>query len=194
MRYCLHATVEVLTTRRHMPAMAAFAAYADDLPRVLITISARHRRATTTVTARNGAPGPDGPFGAQGSSAIVIDANLDEALKWAQTPCQRWGSVEIRPVARRYAPGQGGTTPFALPGRRQSYGRLPALLAAPGRHRGRRDGGRCHGAGVDPWPWTSDSRRPGCWSSRATGSATREVGGQEAKRPLAETDWGSDHR
>ncbi|HEY6573485.1 MAG TPA: hypothetical protein VI029_00845 [Mycobacterium sp.] len=44
---------------------------------------------------------------------FVIDVpNLDEALKWAQAnPANGWGSVEIRPVARTYAPGRGWYNP-----------------------------------------------------------------------------------
>ena len=105
-----------LTEEDMAPAMAAFAAYADDLSAagVLITTEVLDTvDATTTVTARNGAPEvQDGPFAdtkEKLGGIFVIDVpNLDEALKWAQrNPANGWGSVEIRPVARTYAPGRG---------------------------------------------------------------------------------------
>jgi hypothetical protein len=73
--------------------------------------------ATTTVTARNGTPEiQDGPFAdtkEKLGGIFVIDVpNLDDALKWAQrNPANGWGSVEIRPVARTYAPGRGWYNP-----------------------------------------------------------------------------------
>ncbi|MDT5324319.1 MAG: hypothetical protein QOF25_1471, partial [Mycobacterium sp.] len=109
-----------LTEEDMAPAMAAFAAYADDLSAagVLITTEVLDTvDATTTVTARNGTPEiQDGPFAdtkEKLGGIFVIDVpNLDDALKWAQrNPANGWGSVEIRPVARTYAAGRGWYNP-----------------------------------------------------------------------------------
>jgi hypothetical protein len=109
-----------LTEEDMAPAMAAFAAYADDLSAagVLITTEVLAPvEATTTVTARNGAPEiQDGPFADTkeklGGIFVIDVANLDEALKWAQrNPANGWGSIEIRPVARTYAPERGWYNP-----------------------------------------------------------------------------------
>jgi hypothetical protein len=125
MRYCLLMHYQEgssigLTEEDMAPAMAAFAAYADDLSAagVLITTEVLDTvDATTTVTARNGAPEiQDGPFAdtkEKLGGIFVIDVpNLDDALTWAQrNPANGWGSVEIRPVARTYAPGRGWYNP-----------------------------------------------------------------------------------
>ncbi len=125
MRYCLLMHYQEgpsigLTEEDMAPAMAAFAAYADDLSAagVLITTEVLAPvEATTTVTARNGAPEvQDGPFADSkeklGGIFVIDVANLDEALKWAQrNPANGWGSVEIRPVARTYAPERGWYNP-----------------------------------------------------------------------------------
>lgn len=121
MRYCLLMHYEEgsslgMTEEDMAPAMAAFAAYADDLSAagVLITTDVLDVVAsTTTVTARDGAPEiQDGPFAdtkEKLGGIFVIDVpDLDEALKWAQrNPATGWGSVEIRPVARTYAANRG---------------------------------------------------------------------------------------
>jgi hypothetical protein len=121
MRYCLLMHYEEgsslgMTEQDMAPAMAAFAAYADDLSAagVLITTEVLDVVAsTTTVTARNGAPEiQDGPFAdtkEKLGGIFVIDVpDLDEALKWAQrNPANGWGWVEIRPVARTYAADRG---------------------------------------------------------------------------------------
>jgi hypothetical protein len=124
-RYCLLMHYEEgpsigLTEEDMAPAMAAFAAYADDLSAagVLITTEVLASvDATTTVTARNGTPEvQDGPFADTkeklGGIFVIEVGNLDEALKWAQrNPANGWGSVEIRPVARTYAAGRGWYNP-----------------------------------------------------------------------------------
>lgn len=121
MRYCLLMHYQEgpsigLTEEDMAPAMAAFAAYADDLSAAGVLIATDVLdgvEATTTVTARNGTPEvQDGPFAdtkEKLGGIFVIDVpNLDEALKWAQrNPATAWGSVEIRPVGRTYAPGRG---------------------------------------------------------------------------------------
>lgn len=121
MRYCLLMHYEEgpsvgLTEADMAPAMAAFAAYADDLSAagVLITTDVLDAVAnTTTVTARGGVPEiQDGPFvdtkEKLGGIFVIEVADLDEALAWAQrNPANGWGSIEIRPVARTYAPGRG---------------------------------------------------------------------------------------
>ena len=125
MRYCLLMHYEEgpaigLTEEDMAPAMAAFAAYADDLSAAGVLIATEVLDAvatTTTVTARNGAPEvQDGPFAdtkEKLGGIFVIDVpDLDEALKWAQrNPANGWGSVEIRPVARTYAAGRGWYQP-----------------------------------------------------------------------------------
>ena len=125
MRYCLlmhyqEGSAIGLTEEDMAPAMAAFAAYADDLSAagVLITTEVLDTvEATTTVTARNGTPEiQDGPFADTkeklGGIFVIDVSNLDEALKWAQrNPANGWGSVEIRPVARTYTPGRGWYNP-----------------------------------------------------------------------------------
>ena len=125
MRYCLLMHYEEgpslgLSEEDMAPAMAAFAAYADDLSAagVLITTEVLDSVASsTTVTARNGTPEvQDGPFAdtkEKLGGIFVIDVpDLDEALAWAQrNPANHWGSVEIRPVARTYAVGRGWYNP-----------------------------------------------------------------------------------
>jgi hypothetical protein len=125
MRYCLLMHYQEgpsigLTEEDMAPAMAAFAAYADDLSAAGVLIATDvldTADATTTVTARNGAPEiQDGPFAdtkEKLGGIFVIDVpNLDDALKWAQkNPANGWGSVEIRPVARTYAAGRGWYNP-----------------------------------------------------------------------------------
>jgi hypothetical protein len=125
MRYCLLMHYQEgssigLTEEDMAPAMAAFAAYADDLSAagVLITTEVLDSvDATTTVTARNGAPKiQDGPFADSkeklGGIFVIDVPDLDEALKWARrNPANGWGSIEIRPVARTYVAGQGWVSP-----------------------------------------------------------------------------------
>jgi hypothetical protein len=109
-----------LTEEDMAPAMAAFQQYADDLSAAGVLIGTEVLEsvvATTTVTARNGNPEiQDGPFADTkeklGGIFIIDVANLDEALKWAQrNPANRWGSIEIRPVARTYATDRGWYVP-----------------------------------------------------------------------------------
>jgi hypothetical protein len=125
MRYCLLMHYEEgsslgMTEEDMAPAMAAFAAYADDLTAagVLVTTEVLDVvESTTTVTARNGTPEiQDGPFADTkeklGGIFVIDVADLDEALTWAQrNPANGWGSVEIRPVARTYAADRGWYTP-----------------------------------------------------------------------------------
>jgi hypothetical protein len=125
MRYCLlmhyqEGTEVGLTEEDMAPAMEAFKAYADDLSAAGVLIDTEVLEsvvATTTVTARTGAPEvQDGPFADTkeklGGIFIIEVDNLDEALKWAQrNPANSWGSVEIRPVARTYAADRGWFTP-----------------------------------------------------------------------------------
>lgn len=125
MRYCLLMHYQEgpaigLTEADMAPAMAAFAAYADDLSAagVLITTEVLDAaEATTTVTAREGRLEiQDGPFAdtkEKLGGIFVIDVpNLDEALKWAErNPAKDWGSIEIRPVARTYVPERGWYNP-----------------------------------------------------------------------------------
>lgn len=125
MRYCLlmhyqEGSALGLTEEDMAPAMAAFNAYADDLSAagVLITTEVLDTvTASTTVTARNGAPEvQDGPFAdvkeKLGGIFVIEVADLDEALEWAhRNPANGWGSVEIRPVARTYTAGRGWYTP-----------------------------------------------------------------------------------
>jgi len=109
-----------LTEEDMAPAMAAFAAYADDLsaPGVLIDTEVLESVvATTTVTARGGAPEiQDGPFADTkerlGGVFVIEVPDLDTALAWARRcPAAEWGSVEIRPVAVTYARGKGWYQP-----------------------------------------------------------------------------------
>jgi hypothetical protein len=125
MRYCLLMHYEEgsslgMTEEDMAPAMAAFAAYADDLSAagVLITTEVLDVVATTTtVTARTGNPEvQDGPFADTkeklGGIFVIDVADLDEALTWARrNPANGWGSIEIRPVARTYAPDRGWFQP-----------------------------------------------------------------------------------
>jgi hypothetical protein len=72
---------------------------------------------STTVTTRGGELLiQDGPFADTkeklGGIFVIDVANLDEALQWAQrNPANGWGSIEIRPVARTYAPERGWYNP-----------------------------------------------------------------------------------
>jgi hypothetical protein len=125
MRYCLLMHYEEgsslgLTEEDMAPAMAAFAAYADDLSAagVLVGTDVLDVAATTTtVTARHGTPEiQDGPFADTkeklGGIFVIEVPDLDAALAWAQrNPANGWGSVEIRPVARTYAAGRGWYQP-----------------------------------------------------------------------------------
>jgi len=125
MRYCLLMHYQEgssigLTEEDMAPAMAAFAAYADDLSAagVLVTSEVLDTvDATTTVTARNGTPEiQDGPFADTkeklGGIFVIEVPDLDAALEWAQrNPANGWGSVEIRPVARTYQVDRGWFAP-----------------------------------------------------------------------------------
>ena len=125
MRYCLLMHHEEgssigLTEADMAPAMAAFAAYADDLSAAGVLIAAEVLdgvTSTTTVTARNGtAEIQDGPFADTkeklGGIFVIEVPDLDEALRWAQrNPANGWGAIEIRPVARTYAVGRGWYQP-----------------------------------------------------------------------------------
>lgn len=125
MRYCLlmhyqEASEVGLSAEDMAPAMEAFKAYADDLTAAGVLIDTEVLEpvvASTTVTARSGAPEiQDGPFAdtkEKLGGIFVIDVDdLDEALKWAQrNPANSWGSVEIRPVARTYAADRGWYNP-----------------------------------------------------------------------------------
>jgi hypothetical protein len=125
MRYCLLMHYQEgssigLTEEDMAPAMAAFAAYADDLSAagVLVTTEVLDTvDATTTVTARNGTPEiQDGPFAGTkeklGGIFVIEVPDLDAALEWAQrNPANGWGSVEIRPVARTYQVDRGWFAP-----------------------------------------------------------------------------------
>ncbi|QEN14321.1 YciI family protein [Mycolicibacterium sp. ELW1] len=125
MRYCLLMHYEEgssvgLTEADMAPAMAAFAAYADDLSDAGVLIATEVLDVvanTTTVTARGGAPEiQDGPFADTkeklGGIFVIEVSDLDEALAWARrNPANGWGSIEIRPVARTYAPGRGWYQP-----------------------------------------------------------------------------------
>ncbi|HJT90926.1 MAG TPA: YciI family protein [Mycobacterium sp.] len=125
MRYCLlmhyQEGSEVGLTEEDMaPAMEAFNAYANDLTAAGVLIDTEVLEsvvATTTVTARNGAPEvQDGPFidtkEKLGGIFVIEVENLDEALMWAhRNPANGWGSVEIRPVARTYAADRGWYNP-----------------------------------------------------------------------------------
>lgn len=125
MRYCLlmhyqEAGELGLTEQDMAPAMAAFQAYADDLAAAGVLIDTEVLEpveATTTVTARTGAPEiQDWPFidtkERLGGIFVIEVADLDEALKWARrNPANDWGSVEIRPVARTFAADRGWYTP-----------------------------------------------------------------------------------
>ncbi|GLP75755.1 hypothetical protein TUM20983_28650 [Mycobacterium antarcticum] len=125
MRYCLLMHYEEgssigLTDEDMAPAMAAFAAYADDLSEagVLITSEVLDAVAsTTTVTSRTGvAEIQDGPFADTkeklGGIFVIEVPNLDEALTWAKrNPANGWGVIEIRPVTRTYAAGRGWYEP-----------------------------------------------------------------------------------
>lgn len=125
MRYCLLMHYEEgstlgLTEEDMAPAVAAFRAYADELSAagVLITTEVLDVVAnSTTVTARHGAPEvQDGPFADTkeklGGIFVIDVADVDEALSWAhRNPASGWGSVEIRPVAKTYAPDRGWYQP-----------------------------------------------------------------------------------
>ncbi len=125
MRYCLLMHYEEgpsvgLTEHDMAPAMAAFAAYADDLTAAGVLVSTEVLdvvASTTTVTARHGTPEvQDGPFvdtKEKLGGIFVIDVpDLDEALSWAhRNPAANWGSIEIRPVARTYSADRGWLTP-----------------------------------------------------------------------------------
>jgi hypothetical protein len=125
MRYCLLMHYQEagdigLSEEDMAPAMAAFRAYADDLQAAGVLIDTEVLEpvlATTTVTARNGkAEIQDGPFADTkerlGGIFVIEVADLNEALKWAQAnPANRWGSIEIRPVARTYAAARGWYSP-----------------------------------------------------------------------------------
>ncbi|MFW3117891.1 DGPFAETKE family protein [Mycolicibacterium mageritense DSM 44476 = CIP 104973] len=109
-----------LTDEDMEPARAAFARYADDLDAAGVLIGTQvlqSAAASTTYTARNGAPEiQDGPFAdtrERLGGVFVIDvADLDAALSWARRcPAAQWGAVEIRPVAVTYRSGQGWYAP-----------------------------------------------------------------------------------
>ncbi|WP_396916685.1 YciI family protein [Mycolicibacterium sp.] len=125
MQYCLlmhyqEGSEAGLTDEDMEPARAAFARYADDLDAAGVLIGTQvlqSAAASTTYTARNGAPEiQDGPFAdtrERLGGVFVIDvADLDAALSWARRcPAAQWGAVEIRPVAVTYRSGQGWYAP-----------------------------------------------------------------------------------
>ncbi|OKH84378.1 YciI family protein [Mycolicibacterium sp.] len=125
MQYCLLMHYQEgpeagLTDEDMEPARAAFARYADDLDAAGVLIGTQvlqSASASTTYTARNGAPEiQDGPFAdtrERLGGVFVIDvADLDAALSWARRcPAAQWGAVEIRPVAVTYRSGQGWYAP-----------------------------------------------------------------------------------
>ncbi|BBX36912.1 MULTISPECIES: YciI family protein [Mycolicibacterium] len=125
MQYCLLMHYQEgpeagLTDEDMEPARAAFARYADDLDAAGVLIGTQvlqSAAASTTYTARNGAPEiQDGPFAdtrERLGGVFVIDvADLDAALSWARRcPAAQWGAVEIRPVAVTYRSGQGWYAP-----------------------------------------------------------------------------------
>ena len=94
--------------------MAAFQAYASALEDAGVLVSAevlQPSTSSTTVTVRNGSlQVQDGPFAdtkEQLGGTFVLDLpDLDAALAWAEAcPAARWGTVEIRPTAVRFANG-----------------------------------------------------------------------------------------
>lgn len=125
MQYCLLMHYQEgpeagLTDEDMEPARGAFARYADDLDAAGVLIGTQvlqSASASTTYTARNGAPEiQDGPFAdtrERLGGVFVIDvADLDAALSWARRcPAAQWGAVEIRPVAVTYRSGQGWYAP-----------------------------------------------------------------------------------
>jgi hypothetical protein len=125
MQYCLlmhyQEGPEIGLSEKDMePARAAFARYADDLDEAGVLIGTQVLQpavASTTLTARDGAPTvQDGPFAdtmERLGGVFVIDVpDLDAALAWAKRcPAVDWGSVEIRPVAVTYASGKGWYSP-----------------------------------------------------------------------------------
>lgn len=102
------------------PARAAFAQYADDLDAAGVLIGTQvleSAAASTTFTARNGAPEiQDGPFADTkerlGGVFVIEVPDLDAALEWAKRcPAAAWGTIEIRPVGVTYASGRGWYQP-----------------------------------------------------------------------------------
>ena len=122
MRYCLLMHYEEgpslgMTEEDMAPAMAAFAAYADDLSAagVLITTEVldsvahdHHRDGARRASPRFRTARSRTPRRSSGGIFVIDVADLDEALTWARrNPANGWGSVEIRPVARTYAADRG---------------------------------------------------------------------------------------
>ena len=124
MRYCLlmhyqEGSSVGLTEEDMAPAMAVFAAYADDLSAagVLITTEVLDPVDATTTDGPERQPrDPRRPLrrhqGAARRHLRHRRAEPDDALKWAQAnPANGWGSIEIRPVARTYAAARGWYNP-----------------------------------------------------------------------------------
>ncbi|HVN11447.1 MAG TPA: YciI family protein [Kineosporiaceae bacterium] len=119
MRYTLllhypEETAESIGAEAIEEGQRAFQSYAAALDAAGVLLSAevlQPSMSTTTVRAVNGSlQVQDGPFAdtkEQLGGTFVIDVpDLDAALQWAgKAPSVRWGAVEVRPGAVRYADG-----------------------------------------------------------------------------------------
>jgi len=119
MRYTLlmhypEMTAEELGPEALAEGMAAFDAYAKALDASGVLVSAEVMQPvahTTTVSLAGGTlVVQDGPFAdtkEQIGGTVVIDVpDLDAAVAWAQqAPPARYGTVEVRPTATRFADG-----------------------------------------------------------------------------------------
>jgi hypothetical protein len=126
MRYTLllhypEMTADELGPEALAEGMAAFDTYAKALDASGVLVSAEVLQPvvhTTTVSLASGAlVVQDGPYAdtkEQLGGTVVIDVpDLDAALTWAQqAPPVRYGTVEIRPTATRFA--DGAWTAFAF--------------------------------------------------------------------------------